>query len=226
MKFKSILPSLGKSIFCLLIFLLLSPSPALSEETYKNYLVKAQEFDKEEFFEDAIKYWHMTLDANPPANIVLYIKLKLANTYSRLGRLDKAVEISKALTESNPDHYDSWFHFANALAALKQYPQAVGAFKKTASLRPEEGLGIVGLAFVYFGDKKPDSAIEEFRKAMKIFKSKKNISWYRDCRLAINQVKGFARFPPGFADLWLEKNLQRIQDTYLDSVLDLTYLLD
>ena len=206
--------------------LFLLPSLALAEEPYKSSLEKARSLDKEEFFEDAASYWQKTLDGNPPANIILYAKLKLTNAYSRLGQLDKAVEISRSLTQSNPDHYDSWFHFANSLAALKQYSQAADAFKKTIALRPEEGLGQVGLAFAYFGDQKPDSAVEEFRKAMKIFKANKNISWYQDSRLAINQVKGFARFPASFADLWLANNLKRVQDTYMDAVLDLDNLLN
>ncbi len=216
----------GKITFFLLIFLLLHPGLAFSEETYKSYLEKAQSFDKDDFFDDAIEYWQKTLDANPPANIILYIQLKLAHTYSRLGRLDKAATISKTLTQSNPDNYDSWFHLANALAGLQQYPQAVEAFKKTTSLKADEGLGRVGLAFSYFGDKKPDLAIEELRKAMKTFKNNKNISWYRDCRLTINQIKGFARFPANFADLWLKNNLGRVQDTYLNAVLNLDSLLD
>ena len=226
MKFNSNSPRLAKITFYLLVSLFLLPSLALSEESYKSFLEKARNLDKDEFFEDAVKYWQKTLDANPPPDIILYAKLKLTNAYSRLGKLDKTAEMSKALTESNPGHYDSWFHHANALAALQQYSQAIKAFKRTATLKPEEGLGRVGLAFAYFGDRKPDSAIEEFKKAMKIFKANKNISWYRDCRMAINQIKGFARFPPNFADLWLEKNLKRVQDTYLNAILDLDNLLD
>jgi len=223
MKFKS---RLTKITLCLLIFLCLLPAIALSQESYTSFLEKARNLDKDGFFEDAVKYWQKTLEANPPSNISLYAKLKLTNTYSQLGQLDKTIEISKALTESHPDHFDSWFHFANALAALQQYPKAVDAYKKAIILNPEEGLGRVGLAFSYFGDGKPDSAIEEFRQAKKIFKANKNIPWYRDCRLAINQIKGFARFPPKFADLWLGNNLKRVQDTYSNSVLDLETLLD
>ena len=226
MKINSNFPRLAIITFYLLVSLFLLPSLALSEESYKSLLEKARNLDKDEFFEDAVKYWQKTLDANPPPDIILYAKLKLSNAYSRLGKLDKTAEMSKALTESNPGHYDSWFHLANALAALQQYSQALEAFKRTVILNPKEGLGRVGLAFAYFGDRKPDSAIEEFKKVMKIFKAKKNISWYRDCRLAINQIKGFARFPPNFADLWLEKNLKRVQDTYLKAVLDLESLLN
>ncbi|MBC8286645.1 MAG: hypothetical protein H8E42_04130 [Nitrospinae bacterium] len=206
--------------------LVLLPGAALSEEQYKNSLEKAQSLDNEKFFEDATIYWQKTLDANPPANIILYTKLKLTNTYSRLGQLDKAIEISRALTETNPGHYDVWFHLANALAASKQYSQATEAFKKSTTLKPEEGLSRVGLAFAYFGDHKPDLSVAEFKKAMKVFRANKNISWYQDCRMAIKQVKGFARFPPNFADLWLEKNLKRVENTYMDAVLDLDNLLN
>ncbi len=215
-----------KTAFTLLVSLFLVPALALSEESYKGFLQKAQSLDKEEFFEDSVQYWQKTLAANPPPNIVLYTKLKLVNTNSRMGKLGEAAKIAKALTKSNPDHYDSWFHLANSLAGLQKYSQAVEAFKKTTPLKPGEALGRVGLAFAYFGNEEPDLAIGEFKEAMKIFKANKNISWYRDCRLAINQIKGFARFPPNFADLWLEKNLKRVQDTYLNTVLDLDSLLN
>lgn len=223
MKFKSC-PFLF--IIILTLCLILLPSLAFSEEQYKGSLEKARNLDKDKFFEDAASYWQKTIDANPPPNITLYAKLKLSNTYSRLGQLDKAISISRALTESNPGHYDSWFHLANAFAASRQYSQAAEAFKKATALKPEEGLSRVGLAFAHFGNQKPDFATEEFMKGMKIFKANKNISWYRDCRLAINQIKGFARFPPNFADLWLEKNLARVQDTYMNTVLDLDNLLN
>jgi tetratricopeptide (TPR) repeat protein len=223
MKFK---PYPLRSIIILTLFLNLLPSLAFSEERYKSSLEKAQSLDKDKFFEDSASYWKKTIDANPPSNITLYSKLKLSNTYSRLGLLDKAIDISRALTESNPGHYDSWFHLANAFAASRQYSQAAAAFKKTTTLSPEEGLSRVGLAFAYFGDQKPDFATGELMKAMKIFKTNKNISWYRDCRLAIKQINGFARFPPNFADLWLEKNLARVQDTYMNTVLDLDRLLN
>jgi tetratricopeptide (TPR) repeat protein len=223
MKFKSHFLCLIK---ILVLFIILFPSLALPKEQYKASFEKAQSLDKDKFFKDALIFWEKTLDTNPPQNIILYTKLKLSNTYARLGKLDKAIEISRKLTESNIDNYDVWFHLANSLAASKQYLQAVEAFKKTTILKPNEGLSRVGLAFAYFGDQKPDLAIKEFRIGMKIFKTNKNISWYRDCRLAINQIKGFARFPPNFANLWLEKNLELVQNTYLDAVLDLDNLLN
>jgi tetratricopeptide (TPR) repeat protein len=188
-------------------------------EPYEVALKKAIELDKDGFYEEAIEYWEKSLKGSP-TNIRLYSSLKISGTYTRLNNLLRAEEISQALTESHPQYYESWFNYANTSGALKKYSKAISAFKKSIEIKPKEALGKVGLAFAYFGDEKPDLAIAELKGAMKIFKSNKNISWYRDCRLAINQIKGFARFPPKFADLWLKKNLKRVQETFENSVLD------
>ncbi|MBT5471280.1 MAG: hypothetical protein HOK41_11815 [Nitrospina sp.] len=193
-------------------------------ESYQASLKQALELDKDGFYEDAIQYWEKSLIGSP-ANVRLYSGLKISGTYTKLGNLIRAMEISQALTENHPQQYESWFSYANASGALGKYSEAVSAFKKSIELKPTEGLGKVGLGFAYFGNGKPDLAIAEFKGAMKIFKANKNISWYRDCRLAIRQIKDFARFPPKFAQLWLEKNLKRVQDTFEGSVLDFESLL-
>jgi tetratricopeptide (TPR) repeat protein len=202
----------------------LSFAPNSEAEPYKVTFKKALELDKDGFYEEAIEYWRKLL-AGSPTNVRLYSSLKISGTYTRLGNLIRAEEISHTLIESHPQDYESWFNYANTSGALKKYPQAISAFKKSIAIKPEEGLGKVGLAFAYFGDEKPDLAIAELKGAMKIFKANKNISWYRDCRLAINQIKGFARFPPKFANLWIEKNLKRVQDTFENSVLDFGSIL-
>ena len=188
-------------------------------------LKEAIELDRDGFYEEAIEHWEK-LQLDSPENIRLLAGLKISGTHAKLGNLARAEEVSKALTLSHPQRYESWFSYANASGALKKYSQAVTAFKKSIELNPEEALGKVGLAFVFFGNEKPDLAVEELKGAMKIFKAKKNISWYRDCRLAIRQIKDFARFPPKFANLWLEKNLKRIQDTFENSVLDFESILE
>ena len=193
-------------------------------EPYKSFLKKAIELDKDGFFEDAIDYWEKSRIGSP-ANIKLFSGLKISGTYSKLGNLNRALEVSRALTKSHPQQYESWFTYANASGALKNYTQAISAFKMSIELKPKEGLGKVGLAFALFGDEKPDLAIEHLKDAMKVFKANKNISWYRDCRLAIRQIKDFARFPPQFSHLWLATNLKRIQDTFENSVLDFESLL-
>jgi tetratricopeptide (TPR) repeat protein len=203
----------------------LSFAPDSEAEPYEVALKKALELDKDGFYEEAIEYWGKSLTGSP-TNIRLFSSLKISGTYTRMGNLIRAEEISQPLTESHPQYYESWFNYANTSGALKKYSQAISAFKKSIAIKPKEGLGKVGLAFAYFGDGKPDLAIVEFKGAMKIFKANRNISWYRDCRLAINQIKGFARFPPKFADLWLEKNLKRVQETFENSVLDFESILE
>ena len=193
-------------------------------DTYQTSLKEALELDKDGFYEEAIEYWENLLIDSPP-NIRLFAGLKISGTNTKLGKLNRAVEVSQNLTESYPQQYESWFSFANTSGAIKKYPQAISAFKKTIKLKPEEGLGKVGLAFAYFGDQKPDLAIEALKDAMKNFKANKNISWYRDCRLAIRQIKDFARFPPKFAELWLKNNLKRVQETFENSVLNFSNIL-
>ena len=191
--------------------------PASIEEAIK--------LDRNGFYEEAIEEWEK-LQLESTVNIKFFAGLKISETNAKLGNLNRAEEVSKALTLSNPLQYESWFSYANASSALKKYSQAISAFKKSIALKPKEGLGRVGLAFAFFGDEKPDLAIAELKGAMKIFKANKNISWYRDCRLAIRQIKDFDRFPPKFADLWLRKNLKRIQDTFENSVLDFEKILE
>ena len=215
----------------IILLLIFSVSASLSfvqdseADPYDVALKKAIELDKDGFYEESIGYWKKSLK-DSPANIRLYSSLKISRTYTRLGNLIRAEEISQALKESHPNYYESWFNYANTAGAWKKSSQAISAFKKSIAIKPKEGLGKVGLAFAYFGDEKPDLAIAEFKGAMKIFKANKNISWYRDCRMAINQIKGFARFPPKFANLWLEKNLKRVQDTFENSVLDFEGILE
>ncbi len=213
--------------FLILVFsaiFILSFAAVTSADSYKHSLKRAIELDRDGFFEEAVDYWEKSrIDA--PSNIKLFAGLKISGIYGKLGKLNRSVEVSHVLTKSHPQQYESWFSYANASGAVKNYTQAVSAFTKSVALKPSEGLGKVGLAFALFGDKKPDLAVSHLKDAMKIFKANKNISWYRDCRLAIRQIKGFARFPPKFSHLWLEKNLKRVQDTFENSVLDFENLL-
>ena len=224
MKVKKQQPSRIIQLLIFSVMISMAFSTYSKADTYKTSLKEALALDKDGFYEEAIEHWEKLLIDSPP-NIRLFAGLKISGTNTKLGNLNRAVEVSQNLTESHPQQYESWFSFANTSGAIKKYPQAISAFKKTIKLKPEEGLGKVGLAFAYFGDEKPDLAIEALKDAMKIFKANKNISWYRDCRLAIRQIKDFARFPPKFAELWLKNNLKRVQDTFEKSVLDFANIL-
>ena len=224
MKVKKQQPSRIIQLLIFSVMISMAFSTYSKADTYKTSLKEALELDKDGFYEEAIEYWEKLL-IDSPSNIRLFAGLKISGTNTKLGNLNRAVEVSQNLTESHPQQYESWFSFANTSGAIKKYPQAISAFKKTIKLKPEEALGKVGLAFAYFGDEKPDLAIEALKDAMQKFKANKNISWYRDCRLAIRQIKDFARFPPKFAELWLKNNLKRVQDTFENSVLDFANIL-
>ena len=224
MKVKKQQPSRIIQLLIFSVMISMAFSTYSKADTYKTSLKEALKLDKDGFYEEAIEYWEKLL-IDSPSNIRLFAGLKISGTNTKLGNLNRAVEVSQNLTESHPQQYESWFSFANTSGAIKKYPQAISAFKKTIKLKPEEALGKVGLAFAYFGDEKPDLAIEALKDAMKIFKANKNISWYRDCRLAIRQIKDFARFPPKFAELWLKNNLKRVQETFENSVLNFANIL-
>ena len=224
MRVKKQQPSIIIQLLIFSVMVSLAFSTSSKADTNKTSLKEALELDKDGFYEEAIEYWEKLL-IDSPSNIRLFAGLKISGTNTKLGNLNRAVEVSQNLTESHPQQYESWFSFANTSGAIKKYPQAISAFKKTIKLKPEEALGKVGLAFAYFGDEKPDLAIEALKDAMKNFKANKNISWYRDCRLAIRQIKDFARFPPKFAELWLKNNLKRVQETFENSVLNFANIL-
>jgi tetratricopeptide (TPR) repeat protein len=207
----------------LFLILLITASP-LGAATVDELYQKALQLDKEEFFDEAAQTWEQLLKSNPEKPLQTFATLKLSSTYLKLTEPLKAVETLKKLTRSQPDHFDAQFHLGNALAKIKNYPEAIDAFKKTIELRPNEGLGNVGLALAYFGNRQPDAAIQQLQKAKKIFKKKKNISWYRDSRIMVAQIKGFAKYPPSFSDLWLANNLELVRNTYEKAVFNLESL--
>ena len=119
---------------------------------------------------------------------------------------------------SHPDNFDAHFSLANSLSAFKNFSEAIKSYKKAIALKPKEGLSYVGLGLSFFGNGDSESAIKALLKANKLFKGKKNISWYRDTRFMIAQVKHFAKFPPHFSNLWVANNLKLVHDTYEKAV--------
>jgi len=204
----------------LFLALLITASP-IGAATVDELYQKAIRLDKEGFLDEAAQTWVQLLKSNPEKPLQTFATLKLSSTYLKLTEPYKAVETLKKLTLSQPDHFDAQFHLGNALAKIKNYPEAIEAFKKTIELRPNEGLGNVGLALAHFGNRQPDAAIQQLQEAKKIFKNKKNISWYRDARIMVEQIKGFAKYPPSFSDLWLANNLELVRNTYEKAVFNL-----
>ena len=184
------------------------------EELFK----KAQTLEDNGFLEEATKSWEKLRAVENNPNFVIYAQLKLGTTYLKLKQFQKSIDILKVTTMSHPDSFDAHFSFANSLSAFKNFPEAIKSYQKTITLKPREGLSYVGLGLSLFGNGDSKNAIKTLLKANKLFKEKKNISWYRDTRVMIAQIKHFAKFPPHFSNLWLANNLKLIHDTYEKAV--------
>ncbi len=205
--------------YCLYSILALFIMTATTQaETADALFEEAARLDKQGFMEEAIAAWEKILVSNPGKNLETATRLKLSSTYLKIAQPFKAVDVVKELAVSEPENFDVQFHLANAQARVKRYPEAIESYKKTVALRPDEGLGYVGLALSLFGNRNPDAAIERLQEAKKIFKRKKIITWYRDARIMVHQIKSFAIYPPNFSDLWLENSLDLVRNTYEKTV--------
>lgn len=208
-----------------LLLLLWGGMAVAQAESVEKLFQQAVALDKDGFLEEAAQAWEKVLASNPERNRRVYASLKLSSTAFKLSDFDKAIETAGKLAGMEPDNFDAQFHLANALAGIRRYPKAIEAYRKTVQLRPDEGLGLVGLGLCLFANGDPKSAIEKLKEAKSIFKKKKNISWYRDTRIMIPQINHFSRFPPNFADLWLKNSLKLVRDTYEKAILDLDELM-
>jgi len=181
-------------------------------------LKKARTLEGNGFLEEATQSWEKLTTVDTNLNFVIYAQLKLGITYLKLKQFEKSIDILKITTMSHPDNFDAHFSLANSLSAFKNFPKAIKSYKKTITLKPKEALSHVGLGLSLFGNGNSESAIKTLLKANKLFKEKKNISWYGDTRVMIAQVKHFEKFPPHFSNLWLATNLKLVHDTYEKNV--------
>lgn len=209
------------TFFIFVIYFSLSASevPVLAQ-SQQNWLAKAHTLDKDGFWDEAAETWKKLVTTGTNPKLVIYARLRLGATYLKLGQFQQSIDTAQATVQFYPDNFDAYFHLANSLSALRRFSEAIEAYEKTASLKPEEGLGYVGLGLSLFGNSDSKKAIEALLKANKLFKDKRNISWYRDTRVMVAQIKHFAKFPPSFSNLWLKNNLKVVRDTYEKAVFD------
>ena len=196
-----------------LLFLNTSLASALAKD-FKKSLKQAQALDSNGFMDEALEIWKELSATKTNSNLDIYVSLKLGTTYLKLKQFQKSVDTLKAISEAHPDSFDANFNFANSLSATKNFSSAIKAYAKTTILEPDEGLGYVGLGLSFFGVGDSKKAIEAILKANLLFKKKKNITWHRDTRIMISQIRNFSKFPPHFSNLWLNNNLKVVHDTY------------
>jgi len=205
------------SFFYFLFFLntLATDALAISPE---ELLIKAQTLEGNGFVEEATKSWEKLTVADTDRSFVIYGELKLGMAYLKLKQFKKSINILKKTTLSYPGNFDAHFSFGNSLSSFKSFPKAIRSYEKTTTLKPKEGLSYVALGLSLFGNGDSKKAIKALLKANQLFKKKKNISWYRDTRVMISQIKHFAKFPPHFSSLWLANNLKLVHETYEKAV--------
>ncbi|CCQ91916.1 exported hypothetical protein [Nitrospina gracilis 3/211] len=177
-------------------------------------LQEALTLDRDEFVAESIAAWQKYIETSPPKNMHIYAGVKMCIAYAKTGRFLEAMKAAQALADKYPNHYDVQFNLANMMSAVQRFDQAVAAFHKVVEMRPQEGLGHVGLGLALFGNGKTDEAVKRLRQARALFKEQKNISWYQNVRIMIGQMKSFAPYPPDFSNLWLTNNIRTIRDTY------------
>ena len=204
------------------IFLFFSSTlvPPVLAKSQEEWLKKAQALDANGFLDEAVEAWKKLTTADTDSKLAIYAHLKLGTTYLKLEQFQKSIDILKAITEAHPDNFDAHFNFANSLSAFRKFSEAIKSYKKTTVLRPNEGLGYVGLGLSLFGNHNSGKAIKVLLKANKLFKKKRNIPWHQDTRVMVAQIKHFAKFPPHFSNLWLTNNLKVVHDTYEKAVFD------
>jgi len=207
-----------KQIFIsIIIFLSLILTGSVQAE--ENLFRKAMQSDKNGFFEDAVIDWNNFLDSNPDKDLRIYAQIKLSITYLKLDRPKKALETAKDLHNFAPENFHTNFNLGNTLGRFINYSDAAKAFEAVIRLAPDRGLGYVGLALCHFGDRDREKAMDLLHIAKKVFKNKKNISWHRDARIMIGQIRSFEKYPPNFSNLWLANNLKNVRDTYEKKIL-------
>ena len=192
-------------------------APALAESP-DHWLKKAQTLDKQGFLDEAAQAWKKLATTNTNKKQAAYARLKLAGTYFKLDQFQQSIDTARSAIQADSESFDAHFHLANFLSGTGKFQEAVNTFRKTVALKPEEGLGYVGLGLCLFANRNPEEAVEVILKAAQLFKKKKNISWHRNTRVMSAQIKHFAQFPPHFSDLWVTNNLKLIRETYEKTV--------
>ncbi len=201
------------TIICLLLVL------AGQVNAEQDLFNKALKSDKQGFLNDAVVNWKMFLANQPETDLRIFAQIKLSIAYLKLEQPQYALETAQDLRNFAPENFHANFNSGNILSGLRKFSDAADAYKTVVRLNPEKGLGYVGLALCEFGNRNQKKAIALLREAKEIFKKKKNISWHRDTRIMIGQIRSFEKYPPNFSNLWLTNNLKTVRNTYEKRIL-------
>ena len=212
----------GTKTYLLWIALALSvlSVPTANAQSPGELFNQAMNLDKDGFLDEAAEVWQKLLKSNPKDSLKKPAQLKLSSTLFKLLKFKQSEKLVRDLIGSDADNYHAHFHLANILSTQRKFSEAIPQYQKIIELRPDEGLGYVGLALSYFGNREADIAIQQVKIARAIFRKKKNIVWTQNMRIMTQQIKSFAIYKPSFSDLWLENNLKLVHKTYEEKLFD------
>ncbi|PIR01192.1 MAG: hypothetical protein COV66_01910 [Nitrospinae bacterium CG11_big_fil_rev_8_21_14_0_20_45_15] len=214
------LSKIKKTFSLFLVFFLAGFLQVLSAtaETQEQLYHSAERLMEDGFYDEAKGQFEKVADLDPGNEMGLSARLKISDVYFQQSRFEAALQIAEKVVAENPDSYDAQFHLACAFAKVKRYEETAQAFAKTVELRPEEGLGLVGQGLAVFGKGDVAPAVQIILQAKDLFKKKRNIPWHRNVRIMVNQMKNFEKYPPKFANLWLENNFKLVYETYAEFI--------
>jgi len=191
---------------------------SVAAQTQEELYSSAIQLMDDEFYDEAGEQFRKAIDSAPDSEIALFSQLKIVDIRLKQSDFEAAVQAALQAVDRKPKSFDAQFHLAGALAKVKRFEKSSHAFEKTVEIRPEEGLGLVGLGVAIFGAGEIDRAVKTIKKAKKLFKKQRNIPWHRNVRIMINQMNNFSKYPRNFSNLWLENNMKLIYETYEKSV--------
>lgn len=199
----------------LIFFLIIGGAASADQDLFQ----KALKSDQDGFVEDAIKDWKKFLDSQPGNDSRIFAGIKLSLLYFKIPKHQKALETAMGLVNSYPEDFHANINLGNILSGMKKLGEALKPYEKAVEINPDEGLGYVGLALCHFGTGNSETAIVRLKEVKDLFKRKKNVSWHRDTRYMIHQMKNFRIYPPDFSNLWLNNNLKMVRETYESKIL-------
>jgi len=128
---------------------------------------------------------------DPKDKIGLFSLMNQAKTAAQDERLDEAVARMRKVLEQDPNIMDAWLTLGNWLGKTKRVEEAIEAYKKALSLKPDDEVAMLNLANAYRSRGKTDdalAALEIFKGALKV-NPKNPQAWFQLATLYLDMER-------------------------------------
>ena len=127
-----------------------------SEVSYYNFIL-AIEAELSHDWDEALKYLKLALEEDPDS---AYLKTEISRVYLRMQRTEDAIRTALEVIDKSPDYEPALSLLARLYTGRKDYPKAIGMYKRLIRLDPSNIQPYVHLAYMYMLDEKIERAIE------------------------------------------------------------------